>query len=95
MAAPGRMAWAMASPVRLMRRSIRNTPTGAALSDSATPPSSAWRMKANSMKGPISRESLLIGWSPAWRAGGRRVDGDRDGAYEHEDAIRIMDSRHS
>ncbi len=27
-AAPGRMAWAMASPVRLMRRSIRNTPTG-------------------------------------------------------------------
>ena len=29
-AAPGRIACAMASPVRLMRRSIRNTPTGAA-----------------------------------------------------------------
>ena len=26
------------------------------------------------------------------RAGGRRIDGDRDGAYEHEDAIRIMDA---
>ena len=29
MAAPGRMACAMASPIRLMRRSIRNTPIGA------------------------------------------------------------------
>ena len=29
-AAPGRMAWAMASPVRLRRRSIRITPTGVA-----------------------------------------------------------------
>ena len=30
-AAPGRMACAIASPTRLMRRSIRNTPTGPAL----------------------------------------------------------------
>ena len=28
-AAPGRMACAIASPIRLMRRSIRNTPIGA------------------------------------------------------------------
>ena len=34
-AAPGRMACAMASPIRLMRRSIRNTPIGGAPSDSA------------------------------------------------------------
>ena len=32
---------------------------------------------------------LLQQWR---RAGGRRIDGDRDGAYEHEDAIRIMDA---
>ena len=29
----------------------------------------------------------------AWRrAGGRRIDGDKDGVYEHSDAIRIMDA---
>ena len=33
MAAPGRMACAMASPVRLMRRSMRKTPTGQELTD--------------------------------------------------------------
>jgi acyl-homoserine lactone acylase PvdQ len=32
---------------------------------------------------------LLQQWR---RAGGRRIDGDRNGAYEHEDAIRIMDA---
>jgi len=32
---------------------------------------------------------LLQQWR---RAGGRRIDGDRDGTYEHEDAIRIMDA---
>ena len=31
--------------------------------------------------------ALLRQWR---RAGGRRIDADRDGAYEHEDAIRIM-----
>jgi acyl-homoserine lactone acylase PvdQ len=33
--------------------------------------------------------SLLQTWR---RAGGRRIDANRDGAYEHEDAIRIMDA---
>ena len=34
-----------------------------------------------------------VGLLQAWRrAGGRRIDGDRDGVYEHTDAIRIMDA---
>ena len=53
-AAPGRIAWLMASPIRLMRRSIRNTPIGGAPSDSARQPTSARRMKANSMKGWVT-----------------------------------------
>ena len=50
-AAPGRIAWAMASPVRLMRRSMRNTPTGAEPSASAVQPTRARRMKPNSTNG--------------------------------------------
>ena len=53
-AAPGRIACAIASPTRLMRRSIRNTPTGPAPSASASVPTSARRMKANSTKGEMS-----------------------------------------
>ena len=53
MAAPGRMAWLIASPIRLMRRSMRNTPIGGALTESARQPTSARRMKANSMKGSM------------------------------------------
>ena len=53
-AAPGRIACAIASPTRLMRRSIRNTPTGPAPSASASVPTSARRMKANSTKGAMS-----------------------------------------
>ena len=44
----------MASPIRLMRRSIRNTPIGGAPSDSARQPTSARRMKENSMKGWVT-----------------------------------------
>ena len=44
-AAPGRIAWDMASPVRLMRRSIRKTPTGAQLADRRSEPSRARCMK--------------------------------------------------
>ena len=44
-AAPGRMAWAMASPARLMRRSIRKTPTGQEPSDSISEPARARCMK--------------------------------------------------
>ena len=44
-ATPGRMACDMASPIRLMRRSTRNTPNGAAPSDSAQAPARARRMK--------------------------------------------------
>ena len=43
----------MASPVRLMRRSIRNTPTGQPLSDSISEPISARCMKPYSTKGAI------------------------------------------
>ena len=53
-AAPGRIACAMASPTRLMRRSIRNTPTGAAPSASANVPTSARRMNSNSANGAMS-----------------------------------------
>ena len=51
MAAPGRIAWAMASPVRDMRRRMRKTPTGAPASASAMAPTSARRMNSNSAKG--------------------------------------------
>ncbi len=44
-ATPGRMAWAMASPIRLMPRSIRNTPMGGAASERARPATAARRMK--------------------------------------------------
>ena len=43
----------MASPVRLMRRSIRNTPTGQEPSDSISEPASARCMKPKSTNGAI------------------------------------------
>ena len=42
---------AAASPIRLMRRRIRNTPSGAVLQANTNPPSSARRMNTNSWKG--------------------------------------------
>ena len=54
-AAPGRIAWAMASPIRLMRRNSRNTPIGAAPTESTTAPTSARRMKAKSTNGASRR----------------------------------------
>ncbi len=57
-AAPGKIACAMASPIRLMRRSIRNTPIGAAPSDSANAPASARRMNSYSAKGAIRRSYI-------------------------------------
>ena len=53
-ATPGSTAWLMASPSRLMRRSVRKTPSGAALTASASVATSARRMKANSENGPIT-----------------------------------------
>ena len=41
----------MASLIRLIRRSVRNTPTGGAETDSARQPASARRMKPNSTNG--------------------------------------------
>ena len=52
-AAPSRIACAIASPTRLMRRSIRNTPIGPAPNANASAPTSARRMKANSTKGAM------------------------------------------
>ncbi len=43
----------MASPTRLIRRSIRNTPIGPAPSDSAIAPTRARRMNSNSANGAI------------------------------------------
>ena len=43
----------MASPIRLMRRSIRNTPIGAAPNASAKVPTSARRMNSNSTNGAM------------------------------------------
>ena len=54
MATPGRIACDSASPIRLMRRSIRNTPIGAALNDSAKVAASARRMKSCSANGATS-----------------------------------------
>ena len=53
-AAPGRIACAIASPTRLIRRSIRNTPIGAPPSASAITAASARRMNSNSVKGAIN-----------------------------------------
>ena len=52
-AAPGRMACAMASPIRLMRRSIRKTPIGGAPKASANVPTSARRINSKSANGAI------------------------------------------
>lgn len=54
MAAPGRMAWDMASPVSDMRRSIRKMPSGRPPSASANTPTKAQRMNSNSTKGATS-----------------------------------------
>lgn len=50
-ATPGRMAWDIASPIKLIPRSIKNTPTGQALVDSKTEPRRALCIKWKSMKG--------------------------------------------
>lgn len=50
-ATPGRMACDSASPIRLMRRSSRKTPSMVVLSDSARHTTRARRIKPNSMKG--------------------------------------------
>jgi len=52
-AAPGRIACDMASPIRLMRRSMRKTPTGPAPSASAHVPTRARRMNSKSAKGAM------------------------------------------
>ncbi len=59
MAAPGRIACAMASPTRLIRRSIRNTPMGPAPNASASTPASARRMNSNSEKGAMRRSYMM------------------------------------
>ncbi len=66
----------MASPTRLIRRSIRNTPIGAAPSDSAITAASARRMNSKSVKGAISASMIMSGslrWPCIDGAGRRRV----------------------
>ena len=52
-AAPGSSAWASASPIRLMRRRIRNTPIDEPPMASARLATRARRMKPKSAKGAI------------------------------------------
>jgi hypothetical protein len=52
------MAWAMTSPVRLIRRNIKKTPTGAALTDIARQPRKALRINSNSRKGSIKKSNI-------------------------------------
>src|SRR5829696_5160240 len=59
MAAPGRMAWDMASPVRLIRRSMRNTPIGPPPSAIAAAPTSARRMNSNWANGAMRRSYII------------------------------------
>src|ERR1044071_8385732 len=54
-AAPGSSAWASASPIRLMRRRIRNTPIEAPPTDSARLATRARRMKPKSANGAIRK----------------------------------------
>src|SRR5262245_30078648 len=60
-AAPGRMACAIASPTRLMRRSMRKTPMGPAPSAKASVPASARRMNSNSLNGPMRKSYSMSG----------------------------------
>ena len=53
-AAPGSNECASASPIRLMRRRIRNTPIAEPPTDSARLATRARRMKPNSAKGEIT-----------------------------------------
>ena len=58
-AAPGKMACAIASPVKLICRSIKNTPTGVAPTDTAMQPKSARRMKPKSAKGATTKSQIM------------------------------------
>ena len=56
-AAPGKIAWAIASPVKLMRRSIKNTPTGAAPKDKAAQGGS---QNQGTLFGPITQKLVYF-----------------------------------
>src|SRR5688572_10685429 len=63
------MACAMASPVRLMRLSIRNTPTGQDESDSISEPARARCMKPKSAKGAMKYAYISDDSGPVMRIG--------------------------
>ena len=65
-AAPGRIPWATASPIRLIRLRIRNTPKGAVLHASTKPPSKARRMNTNSLNGCQKWLTVASITPPAW-----------------------------
>src|SRR5690606_17655579 len=58
---PGKIACAIASPIKLIRRNTRITPSGPAANASENDPASARRMKANSVKGPKSKSMAFTG----------------------------------
>ena len=60
MAAPGNMACAMASPVRLIRRKVINIPTGTAPKHTARLPMSARCINRYSVNGP-NNSALMSG----------------------------------
>src|SRR5690606_21226744 len=59
-ATPGKIACAMASPIRLMRRNTSNTPSGPAASANASEPASARRINPYSMNGKNSHSMTPI-----------------------------------
>ncbi|MNT70071.1 hypothetical protein D3C72_2084260 [compost metagenome] len=64
-AAPGSTACDSASPTRLMRRSSKKTPKGAALIDKAKQATSARRIKPKEAKGSINVSSNITAPSSA------------------------------
>src|SRR5699024_2025040 len=64
MATPGKMACDNASPIRLRRRKIKNTPNGPAAKDKATVAAKARRIKPNSTKGPNQKSQRAVTENP-------------------------------
>src|SRR5690625_8030800 len=59
-ATPGKMACDKASPIRLRRRKIKNTPSGPAATDRAKVEANARRIKPNSIKGPKKKSHIAV-----------------------------------
>src|SRR5690625_6067861 len=63
-ATPGKMACDRASPIKLRRRKIKNTPSGPAAMDRAKVAAKARRIKPNSLKGPQKKSHKAVTGNP-------------------------------